>query len=467
MTEPDMLENHPFDEICIGDQAHLQRTLQPQDITLFAAVSGDVNPAHLDAEYASHTPFHSVIAHGMWGGSLISAVLGTQYPGPGTIYLSQDLRFERPVHVGDTLRVQVTVFENQEKNRQVRLDCLCTDQNGKTVIRGSALVMAPAEKVRMPRLGPLQARVTRSDLRYQQLLGLVQHLPRLRVAVVHPCSEDALRGALSAADRGLISPVLVGPLARMQELAASLQLSLDDCTLVDAPHSHGAAVQAVALARSGTVQALMKGSLHTDELMQAVVQADSGLRTGRRISHVFALDVPAYPKPLLISDAAINVVPDLDAKRDIVQNAIDLAHALGLATPKVAILAAVETVNAQMRSTLDAAALCKMAERGQITGAELDGPLAFDNAISLRAAQDKGITSRVAGQADILIAPDLEAANMLAKQLQYLADAHAAGIVLGARVPIILTSRADGASARVASCALAQLLVQAAGPVAS
>ncbi|MBV8469886.1 MAG: bifunctional enoyl-CoA hydratase/phosphate acetyltransferase [Burkholderiaceae bacterium] len=457
----EMIENHTFDEIKVGDCAQLQRTLRREDIQLFAAMSGDVNPAHVDPEYANSTQFHGIIAHGMWGGALISTVLGTQYPGPGTIYLSQSLRFERPVHVGDTLTVKVTVLEKQEQGRRVSLDCVCTDQHGEEVISGTAFVMAPSEKVQRPRVGPLEVRVSDRNLRYQQLLDLTKGLPPLRVAVVHPCSEDALRGALEAAVMGLITPVLVGPQARLHALAGSLGLDLGAHVLVDAPHSHAAAACAVAMASRGEVQALMKGSLHTDELMLEVLRSESGLRTARRVSHVFVLDVPSYPKPLMISDAAINVEPDLEAKRDIVQNAIDLAHALGLKEPRVAILAAVETVNAKMRSTLDAAALCKMADRGQIQGGIVDGPLAFDNAISAQAAHEKGIVSRVAGVADILIAPDLEAGNMISKQLQYLADAQAAGIVLGAKVPVILTSRADGAAARVASCALALLLVKA------
>ena len=456
-----MIENHTFDEIKVGDSAHLIRTLKAEDIQLFAAMSGDVNPSHVDHEYAKSTQFQSVIAHGMWGGSLISTVLGTQYPGPGTIYLGQSLRFLRPVLVGDTLDVRVTVAAKDGKNHQVTLDCCCTDQHGANVITGSALVLAPAEKVRRERLAPMQVRLSDKMLRYRQLLALTDGLAPITVAVVHPCSEESLRGAIEAARMGLILPILIGPEDKIRAVAAEADIDLAGHRIVSAPHSHAAAALAVTLARDGEVQALMKGSLHTDELMAEVIKEVDGLRTERRVSHVFLLDVPSYPKPLLISDAAINVEPDLEAKRDIVRNAIDLAHAIGIATPKVAILAAVETVNAKMRSTLDAAALCKMADRGQITGGIVDGPLAFDNAISAQAAKDKGIVSPVAGQADILIAPDLEAGNMIAKQLQYLADAQVAGLVMGARVPIVLTSRADGTMARIASCALALLVVKA------
>jgi phosphate acetyltransferase len=456
-----MIENRTFTEMHVGDSAQLSRTLKAEDIQLFAAMSGDVNPAHMDPEYARSTQFHGVIAHGMWGAALISTVLGTQYPGPGTIYLGQSLRFLRPLHVGDTLDVRLTVAAMDEKNHHVTMDCRCTDQHGSEVITGSALVLAPLDKVRRERLQPMQVRLTDKALRYRQLLAATRGLKPITVAVVHPCSDESLRGAMEAAREGLIVPILVGPDEKIRALAALADIDLAGVRLVHAPHSHAAAAMAVAMAHGGEVQALMKGSLHTDELMAEVLKEAGGLRTERRVSHVYVLDVPSYPKPLLISDAAINVEPDLQAKRDIVQSAIDLAHAIGIARPKVAILAAVEMVNPSMRSTLDAAALCKMADRGQITGAIVDGPLAFDNAISAKAAKDKGIVSSVAGDADILIAPDLEAGNMMAKQLQYLADAQVAGLVLGARVPLILTSRADGVLSRIASCALALLVVKA------
>jgi phosphate acetyltransferase len=278
---------------------------------------------------------------------------------------------------------------------------------------------------------------------------------------VHPCDALSLIGALDGAKAGIILPILFGPRAKIKAAALAAGRSLDGLDLIDTPHSHAAAAAAVAYVRAGKAQAVMKGALHTDELMEAVVDASLGLRTERRMSHIYVLDVPTYPKALMITDGALNIYPDLAAKRDIVQNAIDLAIALGTLLPKVAILSAVETVNPRIASTLDAAALCKMADRGQITGGLIDGPLAFDNAISPAAAAAKGIVSAVAGQADILVAPDLEAANMMAKQLIYLAGAEAAGIVLGARVPIILTSRADSATARLASCALAQLFVNA------
>jgi phosphate acetyltransferase len=297
--------------------------------------------------------------------------------------------------------------------------------------------------------------------KYEQLLERCRPLAPVPTAVVHPCEATALAGALEAAAKGLIVPILVGPAARIAEVAGQARLSLDRVQIVDTPHSHGAAAKAVELVRTGQAELLMKGSLHTDELLGAVVAREAGLRTGRRISHVFVMDVPTYHKVLVVTDAAINIAPTLEDKVDICQNAIDLAVSLGVSRPKVAILAAVETVTSKMPATIDAACLCKMAEREQIRSAVLDGPLAFDNAISTDAAATKGIRSEVAGDPDILLAPDLEAGNILAKQLTFLANADSAGLVLGARVPIILTSRADSVRSRIASCAVAMLVAHA------
>lgn len=454
------IENKTFDELTVGDQAQITRKLCKQDIEMFAVMSGDVNPAHLDEVYAKTDIFHKVIAHGMWGGALISAVIGTELPGPGTIYLDQYLSFRKPVGIGDTITVRVTVRELMPENKRVKLDCECLNQFGETVIKGEALVIAATEKVRRPRTVLPELHLHERGARYKALIDAAHQCPAIRTAVVHPCDETSLLGALDAAADQLIVPVLVGPIAKIRQAAEQARRSLDGIEIVDARHSHAAAEAAVAMARSGSVQALMKGALHTDELMAAVVHSATGLRTERRMSHVFVLDVPHYPKPLFVTDAAINIYPDLETKRDIVQNAIDLAHALGIPQPRVALLSAVETVNPKIISTVDAAALCKMSDRGQITGGLIDGPLAFDNAVSKSAATAKGIISSVAGDADILLAPDLEAANMIAKQLIYLAGADAAGIVMGARVPIMLTSRADGTLARQASCALAQLVVK-------
>jgi phosphotransacetylase len=297
--------------------------------------------------------------------------------------------------------------------------------------------------------------------KYERLLERCKQLEPIPTAVAHPCEKSALAGAVEAGQLGLIKPVLVGPAAKIEEIAKSSKIDLGKTEVVDAPHSHGAASKAVELVRQGKVELLMKGSLHTDELLGAVVARETGLRTGRRLSHVFIMDVPTYHKILIVTDAAINIAPTLEDKVDICQNAIDLAIQLGVETPKVAILAAVETVNSKMPATLDAAALCKMADRKQITGGILDGPLAFDNAISKQAAETKGIKSAVAGDPDILLTPDLEAGNILAKQLIFLANADSAGVVLGARVPIILTSRADSVRSRIASCGVAMLAAHA------
>ena len=297
--------------------------------------------------------------------------------------------------------------------------------------------------------------------KYERLLERCKTIEAVPTAVAHPCEESALIGAVEAAQAGLISPILVGPAAKIEEIAKSAKVELGNLEIVDAAHSLDSAKKAVELVRAGRAEVLMKGSLHSDELLSAIVSRDGGLRTGRRISHAFVMDVPTYHKVLIVTDGAINIAPTLEDKVDIVQNAIDLAISLGLEKPKVAILAAVEVVNSKMPATLDAAALCKMAERGQIKGGVLDGPLAFDNAISSQAAQTKGIKSAVAGDPDILLAPDLEAGNTLAKQLSFLANADSAGMVLGARVPVILTSRADSVRSRIASCAVAKLVAHA------
>ena len=296
--------------------------------------------------------------------------------------------------------------------------------------------------------------------KYQRLIDYCSGLPPQPCAVVHPCDEPSLAGALHAAALNLFTPILIGPKERMEAVAKAAGLSLRGITRIDTPHSHASAAMGAQLVREGKARMLMKGSLHTDELLETVVSAESGLRTGRRVSQCFVMDVPAIDRVLIISDAAVNIFPDLAQKRDITQNAIDLAHALGIACPKVAILSATESINPKIQSTLDAAALCKMADRGQISGGVLDGPLALDNAVDPHAARIKGLNSVVAGHADILIAPDLEAGNMLAKSLSFMADADAAGIVLGAKVPVILTSRADSLETRIASSAVAALLLK-------
>jgi phosphate acetyltransferase len=447
-----------FEEIAVGERASYARTLDAADIELLVMLTGDRL-----ADAAEQRPVGAASTHALGGSVLLATAVGTQLPGPGARIVEQALRFSGRLAVGDELTATVVVREKRPAGRQLLLDATCTSQNGETVTAGTLLVDCPAERHSVQRLGEVEIAFHRYNA-FQAVLDRVQGEPPVTTAVVHPCDRESLLGALEAAARGLIVPVLVGPEAKIRAAARAANIDLTGVQIVATEHSHAAADRAVAMARAGEVQALMKGSLHTDELMAAVVAEGAGLRTDRRISHVFVMDVPTYPKPLLVTDAAINIHPDLDTKRDICQNAIDLARVLGIALPKVAILSAVETVNAKIQSTVDAAALCKMADRGQIQGGILDGPLAFDNAISAAAAKIKDIVSPVAGDADILVVPDLEAGNILAKELSYLAAAESAGVVLGARVPIVLTSRADSARTREASAAVMVLLAHAERP---
>jgi phosphate acetyltransferase len=455
-----MITNKTFDEIQVGDTARMERMLTKQDIDMFGVLSGDMNPTHFSDEYALMLlERHKLVGHSMWGGALISSLLGNDLPGPGTVYLSQHFEFHNPVELDDTLTITVTARSKNPADGSVEFDCRAVNQRGEDIITGVAKVKAPTKKP-TDAGSPYTIQHLHRKTGFKRLIDYVDDFDPIPVAVCHPCSKEALEGAVDSARANLIVPILVGPEAKIRALAESLELDLSPFRLVDAVHSHDAAAKAVALCRSGEAEALMKGSLHTDELMSAVVSSATGLRTERRISHVFAMDVPTYPRPLFITDAAINIYPTLEDKVHILNNAIQLAHALNIAQPKVAILSAMETVNPKIPGSVEAAALCKMADRGQIQGALLDGPLAFDNAISKEAALIKGIHSPVAGEADILLVPDLEAGNMLAKQLAYLGNADSAGIVLGARVPIILTSRADSAEARLASCAVAAAFAQ-------
>jgi phosphate acetyltransferase len=457
MSVPRMLRNRTFSDLRIGDSASLSRTASPLEIRSFALISGDLNPAHVDEAFAQLQGRGRLVAHDMWVGALISSVLGNELPGPGTVQLAQSIEFGDPVGAGDTVTATVAVRDKRADGRVVVFDCRCVNQRGETVATGSAEVRAPDRAVEMPRPDAALLTVHARD-KFEPLLDAAEALDPVPTAVAHPCSETTLEAAVRAAERSLIVPILVGPAAKLASVAASIGIDLSRFRIVDVPHSHAAADAAVELVRCGDASLLMKGSLHTEELLGAVVRRDSGLRTERRLSHVFMMDVPTYHKLLLITDAAINIFPTLLEKRDICQNAIDLAQALGIVQPKVAILSAIETINPKMPSTTDAAALCKMADRDQITGGIIDGPLAMDNAISARAASVKGIRSRVAGDPDVLLVPDMEAGNILAKQLSFMANAEAAGLVLGARVPIILTSRADSVRARLASCAVAVLM---------
>lgn len=460
---PSLLENRTYDEISVGETASLQRTLTKDDIEVFAILSGDVNPAHLDEAYARETPFHRVIAHGMWGGTLISTVLGTRLPGPGTIYVSQQLSFVRPVGLGDVITVSVSVTDKGEKNR-LHLACLCTNQEGKPVITGTAEVIAPTAKVIRPPATLPELHLHRHE-RFAQLMALTASVDPIACAVVFPVEAHGLRAAIEARHAGLIRPVLVGPRARIAALAASLDMDLSDLAdadWVEATSENHALEAAMALAREGSVQALLQGDVDAGALLRAIVHRQHGLRTHRRISHAYVADVPDHDAPFLVTDAAVNVQPTLEDKRDIVQNAIDLARVLGL-SPRVAILSASAVVHSKLSSSMDAAALCKMLERHQIAGGIVDGPLPFDAAINPDIARLTHPDSPVAGQANVLMVPNMETGDMLVKQLHLLADADVAGIVLGAQVPVILTNATDSPRTRLASAALALLVAHAQG----
>ena len=457
------IENRTFDEIQVGDTASVVRTLSQEDIELFAVMSGDVNPAHLDEEYAKSDMFQKIIAHGMWGGALISTVLGTKLPGPGTIYLGQTLKFKRPVGVGDTVTVTATVVERDAEKKRLVLDCLCVNQDGKPVIEGQATVLAPTEKVRRPRPELPEVLLYDPGARLKAIVDQALALGPIRVAVVHAVRGPLLKDALEAARMGLIVPVLVGPEARIRAAAEADGVDIGGVEIVSTAHSHEAAARAVAMARALEVEAIIQNtqpgqfSSYIQELMLPAVERHTGIRTSRRMSHIYVMDVPNHPRLLLLTDALINTDPAFADKPDIVQNAIDLARLLGVETPRVALLAAINRVDARLRSTMEAAALAKMAERGQIVGGIVDGPLTYDTAVSEKAAAQSGVGSPVAGKADIVVCPDLEAGELLAKQLKYLAGAREAGIVLGARVPIVLFGVADDGASHIASCALAVL----------
>ncbi len=460
-----MLENHVFSEIKIGMSAEITRQLTQQEIHLYAAVSGDVNPTHLDKDYAEKSRFNGIVGHSMWSGGLISTILGTELPGPGTGYLEQDIKFKQPIKVDEFITAKIVVKKIKKKEKIVIFDCVCTNEKNEVVAEGTATVLAPIRKIKILRPDTPMISV-HGKYHYEDTLAKSREYDALRVGVVHPVGASGIEAVADAVTEELIEPVLFGPKARIQAaIEESGVKGAEKWEIVDTKHSHDSAEAAVRSAVAGDIEALMKGNLHTDELLSAVVPSSAGLRTERRISHVFLLNVPTYHKPLMITDAVANITPDLAAKVDICQNAIDLWNVLfeeeKKRRPKVAILSAVETVTGSIPSTLDAAALCKMADRGQITGGDLDGPLAFDNAISMEAVKTKKIISSVAGDADILIAPNIESGNILAKQLIFLGGANAAGIMLGTRVPIILTSRADSIRTRLLSCAVAKAMAHA------
>jgi phosphotransacetylase/acyl dehydratase len=445
--------NRTYDEIELGASASASRTLTATDVEALALAAGDVDGFHVEGGDRGDR----LAAQGAAAIAIVSGLLNRRLPGPGSAIVGSNFRYAGACRVGDTLTATVTATRKDDAASRIDFACRCVNQRDEVLVDGIATVAAPTRRIAYSNVATPEMILRRND-GFSKLFEQGASYPPVTCAVVHPCDAGSLMGALEASRRGLIDPVLVGPEAKIRAVARAEGADLAPYRIVPVEHSHAAAAMAVEMARSGEVDALMKGSLHTDELMGAVVPTAGGLRTARRISHVFVIDVPAYPRLLLVTDAAINLYPMLEDKADICQNAIDLAHILGIATPKVALLSAIETVNPKIPGTIDAAALCKMADRGQITGAVLDGPLAFDNAISVAAARTKEIGSAVAGEADILVVPDLEAGNMLVKQLQYLAGAEAAGIVCGARVPIILTSRADTVRTRIVSAIVLKLV---------
>jgi phosphate acetyltransferase len=446
--------NITFNEIKVGDTASVTRRLSKTEVEALALVGGDVDAFQIVEGLA--LPPGQIRTEAVGAEALLSGLLNRKLPGPGTTIAAQDLKFTGNVQTGDEVVATVTARQKRLKEKLIVFDCR-VKSDGHDLVTGTVTVKAPEKRLTYTDVATPQVILRRTD-KYAKLLKDCEKLPPVSCIVAHPCDRDSLLGPIEAAKIGLIHPVLVGPENKIRAIAEAEKVDLSPYKLVSAEHSHASAEKAVALVRAGEGEALMKGSLHTDELMAAVVSSATGLRTSRRISHVFLMDVPTHPTPLAITDAAINIMPTLEDKMHIAQNVIDLLRVLGVKEPKVAILSAVETVNPRIPSTLDAAALCKMADRGQITGGILDGPLAFDNAISEQAAKIKKINSPVAGKADVLLVPDLEAGNILAKQLQYLAGADAAGIVLGARVPVVLTSRADSVRTRLASIAVMKLL---------
>ncbi|OGT37719.1 MAG: enoyl-CoA hydratase [Gammaproteobacteria bacterium RIFCSPHIGHO2_12_FULL_37_14] len=452
----DYLENRTFDEIQVGDTASLTRTLTEKDIQVFAIMSGDINPAHVDIEYAQSEMFHKIIGHGMWGGALISTVLGTQLPGPGTIYVGQTIRFKKPVAIGDTLTVTVTAIEKKSEKNRVIFSCECRNQRNEIVMEGQAEVIAPSKKIRRPKAILPEISLRRPYSLFKPYLAKAKELGPLRAGVIYPIHETIIAAVQHAQQSGFIEPILIGPKARIQQAAELAKVDISSYEIMDVEHSLAAINKAINLARDGKIGVLIRGGAHREDLLRAMQKVDKGLLTDHTMSHAVVLDVPTYHKALILTDSVINIDPTLDVKRYITQNAIDFALALGITEPKVAILAGADTVNSSMRSTIDAAALCKMAERKQIRGGILDGPLTFDNVISIEAAKSKGIVSPVIGQADILVVPNVETGNIVAEQLEYLAESRNAGLVLGGRVPVLMRHIQDIYLSTV-SCALAIL----------
>lgn len=449
------LANRTFDELQVGDTAELCRLITPDDLYVFASASGNYNPMHLPSLDGDGDGKVDAVAPGMLAASLISAVLGTMLPGPGTLYRSQSLKFRERAHAGEELTCRVRVLA-KEDGGGIRLGtAVMRNSDGATVLEGEAVVEAPRRKVQIDDL-EVPGLIVQRHRHFDALLERARPLAPLVTAVVCPEDANSLGGALLAARESIITPVLIGSGARILATAREMHEDVTGFEIIDCG-SHKAAEAACQLVNDGKAGAVMKGHLHTDDLLRPMLEKANGLRVGRRFTHVFVMDVPGMAYPLLVTDAAINIAPDLATKVDIVQNAIDLALSLGINPPRVGVLSAVETVNPAIQSSIDAALLSKMADRGQISGGMVEGPLAMDNAVSLAAARTKGIRGDVAGQANILVVPGIDAGNMLAKQLSFISHAEGAGLVLGAKVPVILNSRSDGKMSRLASCAVAAL----------
>lgn len=450
------LENKTFDEIQIGDSDTLTRTLTEKDIQVFAIMSGDINPAHVDEDYAKSDMFKKIIGHGMWGGALISTVLGTQLPGPGTIYVGQTIRFKRPVGIGDTLTVKVTATEKNAEKKRVTFTCEVKNQNDEVVMEGQADVVAPSKKIRRPKAVLPEITLRRPYSLFNQYVEKAKSLGPLRAGVIHPVHARIIEAVHDAAVAGLINPVLIGNTERVKRAAEEAKIDISNYEIVDTEHSHAAIMKTMRLARSGELGLIVRGGVSREDLLHAMQKPDKGIMTDKQMSYVLILDVPTYHKALILTDPVVNIDPHLDIKRAITQNAIDFAKALGIELPKVAVLAGMDNVSSAMRSTVDAAGLCKMAERGQIRGGILDGPLTFDNVISTEVAKSKGISSPVIGDADILVVPSVETGNILAEQLEYLAESRNAGLLLGSRVPVLM-SRINEVYSSTVACALAIL----------
>jgi len=450
------LENRTFEEIQVGDSASLTRTLTEKDIQVFAIMSGDINPAHVDIEYAQSEMFHKIIGHGMWGAALISTVLGTQLPGPGTIYINQSLKFKKPVAIGDTLTVTVTAIEKKPEKNRIIFSCECTNQKGEIVMEGQAEVIAPTKKIRRPKAVLPNISLRRPYSLFEPYLAKAKSLGALRAGVINPIRSRIIEAVHNAHLAGFINPVLIGNKEKIILAAEEAKIDISAYEIINVDHSHAAITKTIHMARDDEIGIIVRGGALRDDLLRAIQKPDKGLLTDYCLSYAAVLDVPTYHKALILTDTVVNTDPNLEVKRAITQNAINFAQALSITQPKVAILAGLDTVSYSMRSTVDAAALCKMAERGQIQGGILDGPLTFDNVISIEVAREKGISSPVIGEADIIVVPNVETGNILVKQLEYLAESRSAGIVLGGRVPVLM-SHINEIHLSTVSCALAIL----------